>query len=93
MLKWFSKKNEEKLAPLDFSFLKTDIHSHFIPGIDDGSPDIETTISLIKQMQKLISFFLIFFLTLISFSKSYSLEYIRGKPDIIDGDTIKINNQ
>ena len=46
----------------------------------------------IKQSQKLISFFLIFFLTLISFSKSYSLEYIRGKPEIIDGDTIKINN-
>ena len=56
MLKWFSKKNEEKLAPLDFSFLKTDIHSHFIPGIDDGSPDIETTITLIKQMQKLADF-------------------------------------
>ena len=53
MLKWFSKKNEEKLAALDFSFLKTDIHSHFIPGIDDGSPDMETTITLIKEMQKL----------------------------------------
>lgn len=53
MLKWFSKKNEERLAPLDFSFLNTDIHSHFIPGIDDGSPDIQTTITLIKQMQKL----------------------------------------
>lgn len=53
MLKWFSKKNEEKLAALDFSFLKTDIHSHFIPGIDDGSPDMDTTITLIKEMQKL----------------------------------------
>ena len=54
MLKWFSKKKkEEELAPLDFSVLKTDIHSHFIPGIDDGSPDMETTISLIKEMQGL----------------------------------------
>ena len=53
MLKWFSKKKEEELEPLDFSVLKTDIHSHFIPGIDDGSPDMETTINLIKEMQKL----------------------------------------
>ena len=36
MLKWFSKKKiEVELDPLDFSVLKTDIHSHFIPGIDD----------------------------------------------------------
>ena len=54
MLKWFSKKKiEVDLDPLDFSVLKTDIHSHFIPGIDDGSPDMETTISLIKEMQGL----------------------------------------
>ena len=54
MLKWFSKKQIElELDPLNFSVLKTDIHSHFIPGIDDGSPDMETTISLIKEMQGL----------------------------------------
>ncbi|MDA8858258.1 histidinol phosphatase [Flavobacteriales bacterium] len=52
MLKWFSKKKIE-LDPLDFSVLITDIHSHFIPGIDDGSPDMETTIALIKKMQVL----------------------------------------
>ena len=52
MLKWFSKKNID-LDPLDFSVLKTDIHSHFIPGIDDGSPDMGTTISLIKEMEGL----------------------------------------
>ena len=53
MLKWFSKKQEEDLSSLDFSVLKTDIHSHFIPAIDDGSPNMETTIMLLQQMQKL----------------------------------------
>jgi len=53
MLRWFLKKKEGELAPLDFSVLRTDIHSHLIPGIDDGSGDMETTISLIKEMEKL----------------------------------------
>jgi protein-tyrosine phosphatase len=53
ILKWFSKKKEQKCEPLNFSVLKTDIHSHFIPGIDDGSPDMETTIALIEKMQGL----------------------------------------
>ena len=53
MLKWFLKKKEQGCEPLNFSVLKTDIHSHFIPGIDDGSPDMETTIALIEKMQAL----------------------------------------
>jgi len=53
MLNWFSKKKEKECEPLNFSVLKTDIHSHFIPGIDDGSPDMETTIALIEKMQAL----------------------------------------
>ena len=54
MLDWLTKRNEDKdLGPLDFSSLKTDIHSHLIPGIDDGSTDMVTTINLVKQMQHL----------------------------------------
>ncbi len=53
MLKWFLNKKEKACEVLDFSVLKTDIHSHFIPGIDDGAPDIETSILLIKKMQEL----------------------------------------
>ena len=35
------------------SFLKTDLHSHLLPGIDDGSPDMERTISHIKELSSL----------------------------------------
>ncbi len=31
----------------------TDIHSHILPGIDDGSPDIETSLKLIKGLYDL----------------------------------------
>ena len=53
MLKWFLNKKEKACEVLDFSVLKTDIHSHFIPGIDDGAPDMEASITLIKKMQAL----------------------------------------
>lgn len=49
MFKLFSStKNSQHIA--DFSLLKADMHSHLIPGIDDGSPDMETSIQLIRQM-------------------------------------------
>jgi len=52
MFPFFIKKNK-KLQPIGFESLKCDMHSHFIAGIDDGSPDIPTSIELIKKMQEL----------------------------------------
>jgi protein-tyrosine phosphatase len=43
---FFSRKKTPDTANL--SWLHTDMHSHLVPGIDDGSPDIETSIELVK---------------------------------------------
>lgn len=41
-----------KIAPV-FSFVGTDIHSHLLPGIDDGSPDPATSILLVEGLREL----------------------------------------
>ena len=46
-------KKKEILNPIDLSILNTDIHSHLIPGIDDGSPNIEVTLELLNKFQDL----------------------------------------
>ena len=39
---------KEKSGNLRLDWLGTDMHSHLVPGIDDGSPDMVTSIELIK---------------------------------------------
>lgn len=47
MLKFFKKKTPiAEVFPLDF----IDIHSHLLPGIDDGAKNIEDSIELISKM-------------------------------------------
>ena len=76
MFKWFFKK-EPKLEAIRLSAIGTDIHSHLIPGIDDGAKDIETSISLIKEFKNL------------GFNKIITTPHImsdlyRNTPDIIN---------
>jgi protein-tyrosine phosphatase len=42
-------KSEPKLDPINLSVFGADIHSHLIPGIDDGSPDMKTSVMLVKK--------------------------------------------
>jgi protein-tyrosine phosphatase len=49
----FFKKKKESLSLIDFSGIGTDMHSHFIPAIDDGSDSIETSVTLIKGLVEL----------------------------------------
>lgn len=45
-MKWFNKeKSDGKL------FYCTDLHAHILPGIDDGSPDVDTSLQLLHTMQ------------------------------------------
>jgi len=44
----------KKKAPLysGFSWLSQDIHSHILPGIDDGSPDIDTSLQILRSLSE-----------------------------------------
>lgn len=46
-------KKKKLLEPADLSVLKTDMHSHLIPGIDDGAETIEDSIEMIKALNDL----------------------------------------
>jgi protein-tyrosine phosphatase len=46
----FFKKKPNTVPLVDFSIIGTDMHSHFIPAIDDGSDSLETSLTLIKGL-------------------------------------------
>ena len=52
MFKLFSR-SKPKEAAIDYAVFGTDMHSHLLPGIDDGSPDLATSIELIRGMYDL----------------------------------------
>ena len=47
----FNKK--PSLPPADLSVLQVDMHSHFIPGIDDGAKDTEESLEMLAEMKAL----------------------------------------
>lgn len=44
-------KKSSKEEPVDLGILRSDMHSHFIPGIDDGARTMKDTIELLKSME------------------------------------------
>ena len=54
-MSWLSKlfKKEPALEPANLSLLKTDVHSHLIPAIDDGSRSLEDSINMIRTFKEM----------------------------------------
>lgn len=53
MFGWFNKQKVARgNAAADLRVLGVDMHSHLLPGIDDGSPDVATSIALIRALQQ-----------------------------------------
>ena len=50
--KLFGKK-EEVLQPIDLSVFGSDMHSHLIPGIDDGSKSMDETIVMLAKYESM----------------------------------------
>lgn len=46
-------KRQEQLPPVDLSGLKVDIHSHLLPGIDDGAATMDDSIAMMWKFQEL----------------------------------------
>lgn len=72
----FLKKKPVEVEPLDLSWLQVDMHSHLIPGIDDGSKSMEESLELIKRLAA-------FGLRKIITTPHIMSEYYRNTPEII----------
>lgn len=53
MLGFFKKKRKKKLSFEGLDLVKVDMHSHLLPGIDDGAKTIEESLSMIKRFIEL----------------------------------------
>ncbi|ASU32131.1 tyrosine-protein phosphatase [Mucilaginibacter xinganensis] len=74
----FKKKEEKKDITFDYSSIMVDMHSHVLPGIDDGAQNPQESVFLIKQMmamgiKKIIA------------TPHIMIDYYRNTPETING--------
>lgn len=46
-------KRKKKIAEFDFTNIGIDMHSHILPGIDDGAPTVKESVIMVKRLQAL----------------------------------------
>ncbi len=73
----FLRGKPEVLEPLDLSWMEVDMHSHLIPGIDDGSKAMEESLELIKRLSD-------YGLRKIITTPHVMSEYYKNTPEIIN---------
>ena len=49
----FRKRPSQGVVKNDLKFLITDVHSHLVPGVDDGAPDMTSALALISRLHHL----------------------------------------
>lgn len=74
----FKKKPLETPEKMSLDWLEVDMHSHLIPGIDDGSKSLEESLELIKRLES-------YGLRKIITTPHVMSEYYRNTPEIILG--------
>jgi protein-tyrosine phosphatase len=72
----FLRGKPEQMEALDLSWLEVDMHSHLIPGIDDGSKSMEESLELIKRLSS-------YGLRKIITTPHIMSEYYKNTPEII----------
>lgn len=53
MFSIFKKKGKDDHGASEYFPITADMHSHILPGIDDGSPDLKTSIALVRGLMAL----------------------------------------
>ncbi|GMQ25585.1 capsular polysaccharide biosynthesis protein [Algoriphagus sp. oki45] len=72
----FLKRKQEVIEDLDLSWLGSDMHSHLIPGIDDGSKSMEESLDLLRSLEG-------YGLKKVITTPHIMSEYYRNTPEII----------